>query len=275
MNILDQSTRPFPFIRPGKAHALTGRSGCFFLHRVVLAIIFLCVCPVAQGHDIITTRITWNREISRIVYARCGTCHSQGGTSFPLMNYQEARPWAAVIEKEVLGRQMPPWGAVKGYGEFRNDQALTQEQLELIANWVDGGAPEGDPNDLLPPPPAPLLKFPKAPDFAHHAGEIIVTSDFKIDRPIKLDGLLPASMPDTASAQIFAELPNGSFVPLVWLFDYKKQFVHPFLLRTPLALPSGTIIHGTPSGSSLVLLPAIPARGPEHQSASNAGTPPR
>ena len=27
---------------------------------------------------------------------------------------------------------MPPWGAVKGFGEFRNDQGLTAEQLELI-----------------------------------------------------------------------------------------------------------------------------------------------
>src|SRR5271169_6449101 len=117
MDILDQRARPLSHVSSGKSDGLLSRSDFFFLQRLVLAIIFFCICPVAQGHDIITTRITWNREISRIVYARCSTCHSQGGTSFPLMNYQEARPWAAVIEKEVLGRQMPPWGAVKGYGE--------------------------------------------------------------------------------------------------------------------------------------------------------------
>src|ERR1700689_4161627 len=99
----------------------------------------LCVCLAAPAHDPITTKITWNREISRIVYARCSSCHRQGGTSFSLMDYEEARPWAQAILEEVLERQMPPWGAVKGFGDFRNDQSLTQEQLDLIANWVDGG----------------------------------------------------------------------------------------------------------------------------------------
>jgi hypothetical protein len=27
---------------------------------------------------------------------------------------------------------MPPWGAVKGFGQFRNDQSFSQEQIELI-----------------------------------------------------------------------------------------------------------------------------------------------
>ncbi len=43
---------------------------------------------------------------------------------------------------------MPPWGAVKGFGDFRDDQALTPEQIELIGDWVEGGAPEGEPKDL-------------------------------------------------------------------------------------------------------------------------------
>ena len=63
---------------------------------------FSCVCLEAQGHDIITTKITWNREISRIVYARCAACHRQGGTAFSLMSYQEARPWAKAIGKKCL-----------------------------------------------------------------------------------------------------------------------------------------------------------------------------
>ena len=46
---------------------------------------------------------------------------------------------------------MPPWGAVKGFGAFRDDQSLTPEQLELIVDWEEGGAPEGEPKDLPPP----------------------------------------------------------------------------------------------------------------------------
>ena len=38
--------------------------------------------------------------------------------------------------------------------------------------------------------------------------------------------------------------------------DYKAQFGHPFLFRSPLDLPAGTIIRGVPEGASIFLLPA-------------------
>ena len=37
------------------------------------------------AHDVITTKLTWTQEISRIVYERCASCHRPGGTSFSLM----------------------------------------------------------------------------------------------------------------------------------------------------------------------------------------------
>ncbi len=36
------------------------------------------------------------------------------------------------IKEAVLSRRMPPWGAVKGFGHFRNDQSLSQDQIELV-----------------------------------------------------------------------------------------------------------------------------------------------
>src|SRR5258707_169642 len=116
-----------------------------------------CISLVAEAHGIITTPITWSRQIPHILLVRCVSCHRDGGTAFSLMTYAAARPWAAAIKEEVLERRMPPWGAVKGFGDFRNDQALTPEQMELITSWVDGGVPEGEAKDL---PPIP--KFPAA-----------------------------------------------------------------------------------------------------------------
>lgn len=232
------------------------------LNFTVLVLCIIFILPLAHGHDIITTQLTWDREISRIVYARCAACHRQGGTAFSLTSYQEARPWAKAIEEETLERRMPPWGAVKGFGDFRNDQGLTQEQLELISNWVDGGAPEGDPKDS---PPAPKLRAPSP--LAHPAGEIVVGPEFKLQRPFTLDGLWPNAVPDGAPAKITAEFPDGSIQPLLWLEGYKAQYGHPFLLRTPLGLPAGTVIHGVPPGGSLCLLPATSPPSPERQSA--------
>ena len=40
---------------------------------------------------------------------------------------------------------MPPWDAVKGFGQFRDDPSLSQAEIDLLVAWVEGGAPEGNP----------------------------------------------------------------------------------------------------------------------------------
>jgi hypothetical protein len=206
------------------------------------------ICAVASAHDIITTPITWTREISRIVYARCGSCHREGGSAFSLMTYKEARPWVVAIREEILRRTMPPWGAVKGFGDFRNDQALTPEEMELIVNWSEGGVPEGEPKDL---PKEPKFEVPVA--MGKVKGELVVKGTIQLTRKFTLDGIMPQS---NASMQVVAELPDGSIEPLIWLDNYQEKFAHPFLLRKPLVLPAKTIIRGVPAGASVRLLPA-------------------
>jgi hypothetical protein len=71
-----------------------------------------------------------------------------------LATYDEARPWAKAIKEEVLEKRMPPWRAVKGYGDFTNAPSLTQRDIDLIVNWVEGGAPKGEDKDL---PTGPLF----------------------------------------------------------------------------------------------------------------------
>lgn len=212
------------------------------------------LCLVTEGHDIITTKITWSREISRIVHERCASCHHEGGSAFSLMTYAEVRPWAVAIKEEVLSRRMPPWGAIKGFGDFRNDQALTAEQLELITDWVEGGVPEGDVKEL---PAEPNL--PEVPSFTPPEAGISVSGDFLLDRPFVLDGLWPDRVSGSESLQIMAELPNGSIEPLLWLYEYKAEHAHLFLLRTPLDLPAGTWIRGVPPDSTVTLIPGAPS----------------
>ena len=226
------------------------------------AFVFLVVLAVGfplESHDVVTTSITWNREISRVVYAHCASCHREGGvaSTVPLMTYAEARPWAVAIKEEVLLRRMPPWGGIKGFGDFRNDQSLTPEQLEIITSWVEGGVPEGDPKDLPERP-----KFSSEAVIARADGQIIVNGDTRLRRPFVLDGLVPQKVPQNESLQIVAELPDGSVEPLLWLYEYKPAFPHAFLLQTPMRLPSGTVIRGVPSGSSVILLPPAKTKTP-------------
>jgi hypothetical protein len=210
---------------------------------------------LAFGHDVITTKVTFNREIVRLFNSHCIACHRAGGSAFSLATYKDARPWAKAIGEEVLQRRMPPWGAVKGFGDFRNDKGLTEEQLELIVDWEEGGAPEGEEKDL---PAAPKISLQAAAP--HSPGEIAVSGEWKLARALKLDGLWPRGVPDGQSFQITAELPDGSIEPLLWLKNYKKAYEHPFLLRHPLDLPAGSTIRGVPAEASVALMPAKAGR---------------
>lgn len=224
-------------------------------HRWTLITGFvLLTAATAPAHDIITTPITWDREISRIIYSRCASCHHDGGQAFSLMTYADSRPWAVAIKEEVLERRMPPWGAVKGFGDFRNDQALTPEQLELFINWEGGGVPEGDAKDL-----APVPKFDQPPLPVPSHGVLTVSGEFQLPKDFSLDGLLPKTIPEDAAFQITAERPDGSIEPLLWFEHYHAKFAHPFLYRNAIELPAGTKIHGVPAGATVVLLPAPPA----------------
>ena len=73
------------------------------MRRMVLAtaLVALGVCAHLRAHDVSTTPITWNREISRIFYERCVSCHRPGGTSFSLMTYQDVQPRAVDIRDAV------------------------------------------------------------------------------------------------------------------------------------------------------------------------------
>jgi hypothetical protein len=47
---------------------------------------------------------------------------------------------------------MPPWLPDAPAGTFIGERRLGDPELALIRRWVEAGAPEGDPADLLPPP---------------------------------------------------------------------------------------------------------------------------
>ena len=108
----------------------------------------------ATAHEPITTRVRFNKEVVRVLQRSCLGCHHTGGIAMSLASYEEARPWAKAIKEELLEKRMPPWHAVRGYGEFRNAPRVTQREIDLIVNWVEGGAPRGDEKDL---PSGPLF----------------------------------------------------------------------------------------------------------------------
>ena len=229
------------------------------LRAGIVAIVVLLLAISAgplSGHDVITTKITWNTDIARIVFARCAVCHRPDGVAFSLLTYDQARPWAVAIKEEVLTRRMPPWGAVGGFGSFRNAADLSIEEIERIVAWIDGGvpeAPEPEANVAAVIPPEPPT-FSNDGVFERTGEELTVRGEFALDRDFKLDGIWPEVVPEGASFRVFARLPDGRIEPLLWLKGYRDEFSHPFLLRDPLALPRGTVIHGVPTNARLAFI---------------------
>jgi hypothetical protein len=97
--------------------------------------------------------VTFTRDVAPIFFSNCAACHRPGEIApMSLLSYKDARPWAKAIREKVLDRSMPPWHADRAYGAFKNDRSLSKGDIDTIVAWVEGGAREGDPKDLPPPP---------------------------------------------------------------------------------------------------------------------------
>jgi mono/diheme cytochrome c family protein len=105
-------------------------------------------------------QVTYSRDIAPILQRSCERCHRPNSLApMSLRTYQEARRYAARIKERTQLRHrpgvMPPWFVERNVGiqHFANDESLSEQEIALIAAWVDAGAPEGDPADL----PKPLV----------------------------------------------------------------------------------------------------------------------
>jgi len=116
-----------------------------------MAAIAICGLALAypgagSGHEPVTTKVMFNKEVIRILEENCISCHGPGGikADIPLTTYDEARPWAKAIKEEVLEKRMKPYQAVRGYGQFAHDYSIPQREVDMLVSWIEGGAPRGD-----------------------------------------------------------------------------------------------------------------------------------
>ncbi len=93
--------------------------------------------------------VTFTRDIAPIIQANCASCHrpNQSGP-FPLLTYDDVSGHANQILEVTRSRFMPPWKPAPGFTRFLDEQRLSEHELSLLAVWIEGGKPEGDPADL-------------------------------------------------------------------------------------------------------------------------------
>jgi hypothetical protein len=207
------------------------------VQKSIIGILLLVSQSVA--HDVITTDLTYTRDVSRILAIHCLACHG-AGSSIPLTSYTEVRPWAVSIKEQVLSRSMPPWGAVKGFGNLSPDDGLSQEDILILAAWVIGGAPEGDPH-LLPKTPVKRAAVITSP----LKDAITIDTRMDLKQPLRVFGIRPLSAVPVKSSRVIALLPDGRIQPLVWLYQFEPEFKRTFTFREPLEMPRGTVVESS------------------------------
>ncbi len=96
---------------------------------------------------------TWSDDIACIIYSHCSGCHTSNGIApFNLMDYPEAYANRYAIQSSVNDKSMPPWPPNQDFRELAHANVLTDDEITLINQWVDFGAPEGDPMNAPEPP---------------------------------------------------------------------------------------------------------------------------
>src|SRR5438128_5043551 len=120
---------------------------------------------------------TFTKDVASIFQKPCQSCHHEGTVApMSLMTHKDSRPWARAIKERVLMRDMPPWHLDKSVGirRYKNDISLTDREIDIIAKWVDAGAPEGDPADM----PKPLTLASDDEGFIGKPDLLVTTNDF-------------------------------------------------------------------------------------------------
>jgi len=132
---------------------------------VALLAYLAAASPQAQNLTGQSQPITFTKDVAPIFQEKCEVCHrGEGMAPMSLTNYSETRPWVRSIKQKVVNGDMPPWYVDKTVGiqKFANDRSLSNREINLIAQWVDAGAPQGDPKDLPKPkawPPDDVWQF--------------------------------------------------------------------------------------------------------------------
>ena len=161
------------------------RSIVVFAIPVALVFAFLIGATTTTAENpikLVNSNVTFSKDVAPIFNKSCAGCHRPGEIApMSLLSYKEARPWAKAIREKVANRQMPPWHADPKHGEWLNDRRISQEAIDTIVSWVDGGAREGDPKDLPPLPEfTPGWRIGK-PDQTFSAPEQSVPADGVVD----------------------------------------------------------------------------------------------
>ncbi len=105
--------------------------------------------------------VTWADDIACITYTHCAGCHNNQSSlaAFPLTSYQEAYAQRNAMKYYSTYLSMPPYQPNTRHRRYVNEKNMTQQEIGLIASWVNSGCPRGDTANE---PPFPVFNSIKS-----------------------------------------------------------------------------------------------------------------
>jgi hypothetical protein len=164
---------------------------------------------------------TYHGDVAPLLIDRCGACHYDGGIApFSVYDGETASKWASASLAAIDEGRMPPFFAESSKdceppAPFLDDPTLSADELQLVRDWVDGGAPVGNPDAA-----APIT--PREPDHLEDPEEVLsLVEPFTVDgdRDIYQCFRIPLPIDEDAWITGLEVLPDNDLVVhhvLVW-----------------------------------------------------------
>jgi hypothetical protein len=122
--------------------------------------------PVTQPEAVVSG-LTYSADVAPLLREHCSACHGEGGIApLALSTYEQVKNFGERIKQATAARIMPPFLPDNSgkCGTYFDANWLTDAEIALIGDWVDGGMAEGEPAEALEP-----VTFAALDDATHEA----------------------------------------------------------------------------------------------------------
>jgi peroxiredoxin len=227
---------------------------------------------ITRTDHVVSTSLTFGREISRILQRHCVECHRPGDIGpFALTEYDEVAGWADTMLEVIANGRMPPWHADPTVGHFANARHMPQSDIDALREWVLADMPKGNDADLPPPievisgwnlprPPDVVVEMSRQPFSLPSSGIVeyqyfVVDPKFTEDTWVTAAQVLPGNRAVVHHAIVFIRPPDGEvFRGVGWLTAYvpgQRVTTAPegYARRVPAGSKFVFQMHYTPNGS--------------------------
>lgn len=228
-----------------------------------------------------TEQITYCNQVIRVLQKHCIECHRAGEIGpFALDSYEEAVGWADTSLEVINNGRMPPWHASSEHGTFANARDMSNDDKEVLRQWVADGMPKGDESQMPEPPGfANLWADGQKPDLEiamrDHAYRIpaegtveyqyfVIDPGFTEEKWVKAAQVIPGNRSVVHHAIVFIRPPDDQpFRGVGWLTAYVPG-------QRMIPMPPGHA-RRVPAGSRFVFQMHYTTNGAEQEDLSKVG----